>query len=405
MKNTAFIPLRGGSKGIPRKNIKPLAGKPLFCWVALAALRADGIDEVVISTDDEEIKSLALAMNEPKLRVFGRSPETATDTASTELAMLEYAEKSDADRIILIQATSPLLRSIDLENGLKEFKATGADSLLSVVRQKRFLWQKNDRGFATSMNYRPDQRPRRQDFEGYLVENGAFYICSREQLLETGCRLHGKIAVCEMPEESYVELDEPSDWGFLSGLLSKRESIPAPSMEPEELSANVIEKARSIKLFLTDVDGTLTDAGMYYSENGDELKKFNTRDAVGMRLLQEAGIKVGFMTSEKTELVAWRAKKTKIDILVQGARNKREELETVLRDTEFDVSEVAFIGDDLNDVEILSQVGLSGAPQNACEAVQSQVDFISNVRGGEGAVREFADFILRAKKAAPGGVL
>jgi len=218
----AFIPLRGGSKSIPLKNIKEIAGKPLAFWVTEAALACSLIDKVIISTDSDLIRSKIEEIKNKKLKVIGRSKETATDTASTELAILEFAKSNtDFEHILLIQATSPLLETIHLEEGIKKYFKNKYDSLLSVVNQKRFIWkEKTNR--ATAVNYNPIKRPRRQEFRGFLVENGAFYITPRERLLKTNCRISGKIGAYEMPEETYFELDEPSDWFIMEELLKRR---------------------------------------------------------------------------------------------------------------------------------------------------------------------------------------
>ena len=148
----------------------------------------------------------------------GRDAATATDTASTESAMLAFAEaQDDFEHIVLVQATSPLLTADDLAGGIEKYETGGYDSLLSVVRQKRFLWQEQD-GTAAPVNYDPQHRLRRQEMEGFLVENGAFYITTRARLLETRCRISGRIGTCEMPEPTYFEIDEPSDWGIMEGL-------------------------------------------------------------------------------------------------------------------------------------------------------------------------------------------
>jgi N-acylneuraminate cytidylyltransferase len=214
----AFIPLRGGSKSIPLKNIRPLGGRPLAFWTIEAALNCPEIDAVYTATDSDIIAGELAALACPKLKVIGRSPETATDTASTESAMLEFAEKNVFGYIFLIQATSPLLTAADLSAGWKKFRDSGADSLLSVVPQKRFIWR-HDGSLVRPVNYDPAARPRRQDFDGFLVENGAFYITSRADLLKHKCRLSGKIACHEMREESYIELDEKSDWKIIEAVL------------------------------------------------------------------------------------------------------------------------------------------------------------------------------------------
>jgi len=392
MTTIAFIPLRGGSKSIPGKNLKPLAGKPLFHWVTEAALAVEAIHQVVIATDDADIKASALTIGHPKLTVYDRNSENASDTASTESVMLEYALNHDFGKMILIQATSPLLTYADLSAGIVNLKEKNADSLLSVVEQKRFLWSSDERGYGQAVNYAPYKRPRRQEFQGHLVENGAFYICSRKGLLETKCRLHGNIALQEMREETYIELDEPHDWLFIETLLKSRN----PSkFDVQRSTFEVLQPDLSkIKLFLTDVDGVLTDAGMYYSENGDELKKFNTRDAVGLRLLREAGLKVGILTSENTKIVERRSKKIGVDILIQGAKNKAEELDKLLAIHKLTADQVAFIGDDINDLGILKKVGFSATPADGQPAVKSIVHHICKAKGGEGAVRELAEMIL-----------
>ena len=221
MRNVAFIPVRGGSKSIPMKNIKPLMGKPLVYWTAKAASDCKYIDAVYVATDSEEIKDTIDSLNINKVTVVSRSAETATDTASTESAMLEFAANFDFDNIALVQATSPLLQGVDLDNGFNKFFEYGVDSVLSVVKQKRFIWKVNEYGYAEPVNYDVFNRPRRQDFDGYLVENGAFYITSKKDLLISKNRISGNIASVEMDEKTFVEIDEPSDWLIIEGLMKK----------------------------------------------------------------------------------------------------------------------------------------------------------------------------------------
>ncbi len=221
----AFIPLRGGSKSIPHKNIAPLGGKPLACWVIEAALGCIEIERVYVSTDDNLVGSVAEAFRSDRVKVVSRSTETATDTASTESAMIEFARENEFEHMILIQATSPLLTSEDLTGGIAQFRSTNADALLSVVRQKRFVWQERGDGFVMPWNYDPMKRPRRQEFPGFLVENGAFYICSRRVLLESGSRIAGRITAYVMPEETYFELDEPGDWIVVEELIKNRAKV------------------------------------------------------------------------------------------------------------------------------------------------------------------------------------
>ena len=205
---SAFIPVRGGSKSIPLKNIKLFCGKPLVYWSIFAAQKCSHIDVIYVSTDSDVIANEINLFSFSKVRVIGRSAHTADDFATTESAMIEFAENKDFTDVALIQATSPLLEAEDLSGGIDKYFVSGADSLLSVVRQKRFIWKEN----GQPVNYEPMRRPRRQDWEGYLVENGAFYVTSRERLLKSRCRISGEISLYEMREDSYFEIDTEQDW-------------------------------------------------------------------------------------------------------------------------------------------------------------------------------------------------
>ena len=151
-----------------------------------------------------------------------------------------------------------------------------------------------------------------------------------------------------------------------------------------------------IKLFVSDVDGVLTDAGMYYTENGDELKKFNTRDGGGIWLLKNAGIKTALITSEQTEMVKRRAKKIQVDYFHSVKGDKWRTLEILLNELNLTAENVSYIGDDINDITIIEKVGLSFTVADAVDEIQKRVDIILTKKGGEGAVREAAELILKS---------
>jgi CMP-N-acetylneuraminic acid synthetase len=218
MKTVALVPLRAGSKGIPKKNIKTIAGKPLAAWVLEAATQCPTIDTVYVSTESEEIAKVVseLALN---ITVIKRPSELATDEASTEAVMLHFMEQIEFDILITIQATSPLLKPENLREALNKFQENEFDSMLSAVRSKRFFWNED----GTPINYNPIKRPRRQEFKGSLMENGAFYITRRKILDEQYCRLGGKIGVYEMDSTQELEIDEPSDWEVIERLLLKKQ--------------------------------------------------------------------------------------------------------------------------------------------------------------------------------------
>lgn len=391
MNTIAFIPVRGGSKSIPLKNIKPFCGKPLVCWSIEALEACNLVDEIVVATDSDQIERVVQNGKYSKTMVYRRSAENAYDTASTESVMLEYingewrktnGEKSDI--FMLVQATSPLTQTQHFTEALQQYAQGEYDSMLTCVRNKRFFWNAD----GTSMNYDYRHRPRRQEFEGMLMENGAFYINTVGNILQSGNRLSGKIGIYEMPEYTSFEIDEPDDWPIMESLMRRH-----------VLQQGQKTDVKGIKLFLCDVDGTLTDGGMYYSENGDELKKFNTRDGVALAMLREKGIKTGIITSEDTELVARRANKLKVDYLKQGKRDggKLAAAMEICAEMGISLSEVAYVGDDLNCVELLSVVGFAACPADACDKVKALPDMhVMSKKGGDGVAREIVEnlFIL-----------
>ncbi len=209
----ALIPLRGGSKSIPLKNIKNFCGKPLCYWV-INELQQSNIDKIIVATDSEYIKKIVLSFGFSKLSVYDRDPKNAQDTSSTESVMLEFITNSSLvndDLLVLVQATSPFTKSKDFNNALIQLKEDKCDSLLTAVLSKRFFWNNKQSG-AEPINYDYTNRPRRQDFTGMYMENGAFYINKVENIIKHKNRLSGKISIYEMPEHTAIEIDEDLDW-------------------------------------------------------------------------------------------------------------------------------------------------------------------------------------------------
>ena len=220
--NIAFIPVRGGSKSIPLKNIKEINGKPLVYWTLRAANNAKCIDKVVIATDSGKIKEVVSGFGFEKLEIFDRNSENASDTASTESVMVEYLTRSnlnDGDNFFLIQATSPLLKSEHIERMYEKYLSGGADSIFSAVVEKQFKWFIKPDGSVNPVNYDYRNRPRRQEFEGLAAETGACYINSVANILRDKCRLSGKITFYELPAYTSYELDEEADWIIVEQLL------------------------------------------------------------------------------------------------------------------------------------------------------------------------------------------
>ena len=228
MSVVAVICARGGSKGIPRKNIRAFAGHPLIAWTIRAALAADGIDHVVLSSDDDDI----LAVAEAHGALPHRRPDAlATDEAATEPVVLDVLRHhpigQEATTVVLMQATSPLTRPADLDAALHQMEAGHLDSLLSVVENRVFQWSLGQDGTATPLNYDPQHRPRRQDIPDRVAENGAFYIASREVWDAEACRLGGRTGAYVMQPWQAWEIDTEDDWFRLEQVVAERNLSPA----------------------------------------------------------------------------------------------------------------------------------------------------------------------------------
>ncbi len=218
MKIVSLIPARGGSKGIPMKNIVLLNGRPLISYVLQASLKSR-VNETWVSTDNERIKRASLE-EDLEVRVLDRPPELAQDNSSTEDVMLHFAKYVWFDIIVLIQPTSPMITAEQIDEGLTVFECGKYDSLFSVVRTDDMLiWEKM--GFEVRpLNYDPLDRGRRQTRgSGYFIETGGFYITSRDSLLETRCRVGGKIGMVEVPFWTSFQVDKWEDLKNIERLI------------------------------------------------------------------------------------------------------------------------------------------------------------------------------------------
>ena len=376
----AFIPARGGSKSIPLKNIKMFCGKPLIYW-NLLSLQKSSVDKIIVATDSNQIKNKVLSFSFSKVEVYNRIDENATDESSTESVMLEYIESvnlQDSDTFMLVQATSPFTQTNHFDEALELFKSF--DSVVSCSIIKRFFWHEN--GFA--LNYDINKRKRRQDFKGTLIENGAFYINSIKNIRQNKNRISGKIGIYRMPEYTSIELDEELDW------------ITAEKVMYKNVINNKKSNINNIKIVLSDVDGVLTDGGMYYSENGDEIKKFCVYDGMAFKILQDYGYKVGIITTEDMNLNRRRAKKLNLDYDFHGIKDKLNVIKKLCKKENIDINQVAYIGDDINCFELLSNVGIAACPLNAVDKIKNIAGIIHlNKAGGDGVFREFINHIIK----------
>jgi 3-deoxy-D-manno-octulosonate 8-phosphate phosphatase (KDO 8-P phosphatase) len=164
------------------------------------------------------------------------------------------------------------------------------------------------------------------------------------------------------------------------------------------MEADLKARLRKIKILLLDVDGVLTDGGLYYSEDGDEMKKFFVRDGLGIKLVQQTGVQVGFITGMQSKLVSRRAKSLKIDEVIQGCMVKEPVVEALIRRKGLAWDQVAYIGDDLIDVGVMRLVGFAAAVKDAAEPTKKVAHYVTKHPGGQGAVREVCDLLMQARQ-------
>lgn len=406
--NVAFIPVSGNLKSKITENIKLLNRKPLIYWAVAAACECASINEVYVYTDSEDIRTVVekfCRYEKKKLKkvtVIDGTFDTAEGMASEEGAMLEFAGKYDFDNIVLINSSVPLLTGSDLDDGFAIFEEKDTDSVLSAVPQKRFFWNMDENGMALVPNNDGKKGSLSQkEIEEYYVENGAFYITSKKNLEQSGYRISGNIKISLMSDESLWETDKPGNWETIEGFMKRRDELKNADSEKSNITITELNKEDGVelteckyKMFLTDCDGCLTDGGMYYSEKGDEMKKFNTKDGMGFGILREAGIITGVVTGEDRALNRRRCEKLKLDILAPGCLDKAACIRDLCVRYNIDLSEVVYIGDDINDREALQMVGLGCCPQDAHFKIKQVADYVANAKGGEGVIREVVDMIM-----------
>ena len=212
-----LIPLRGGSQGIPNKNIRLFNGRPLFTCTGQAAI--DTGFPLVISTDSEEIKAMAQRYL-PESMILDRPANLATSTASTEAVISHFLDQVGFDHCLLMQATSPLSTANHIIDAIKQYINNDYRPLVTGTRKHEFYW--NHCGLP--INYDPLNRPRRQDWDGTFVENGAFYIFSRESFERSGSRCPAPCTLFEMDSIHGYEIDTELDWTILEKLSQEKEN-------------------------------------------------------------------------------------------------------------------------------------------------------------------------------------
>lgn len=379
----AIIPARGGSKGIPRKNIRLLGGKPLLAYSVEHALQARQVNRIIVSTDDAEIAEIARQYG---AEVLMRPQELATDTASTEsvllhaLSVVEQEEGYVPSLLILLQPTSPLRQPEDIDNAIDTFNAASADSLFSCYRSHAFYWRLQDRQ-PVSVNYDYSHRPRRQDMVPEYIENGSIYVTKPEILKKYGNRLGGRICFYEMDFLDSFEIDTEDDFLLIEQLLHLRYCNLA------------VKKLRGVQLLVLDFDGVMTDNRVLVSQDGIESVMCNRGDGMGIEKLRNAGIPVVVISKESNPVVSARCNKLGIPCF-QNVTNKMVALKQAAEKYNVELDKIAYVGNDINDMTCIEAVGVGVAVADAYPEVKAVADIVTQATGGKGAVREIADLLL-----------
>ncbi len=382
----ALIPARGGSKGIPRKNLRMMAGKPLLAYTIEQALRAPSISRVIVSTDDAEIKAVAQHYG---AEVIDRPAAISGDAATSESALLHgldtlrEAEGYEPDLVVFLQATSPLRQPDDIEQAIATLYREDADSLLSGCSVHGLVWRSSQDALS-SLSYDYRNRQRRQDSPHDFMENGSIYLFKPWVLREHNNRLGGRIALYRMHPLDSFQIDEPDDIDLIERLMA----VQRPAA-PDVLFAH-------IDLLVLDFDGVLTDNRVLVHQDGTEAVWCHRGDGWGIARLREAGIEVMVISTEENPVVAARCRKLNIPC-VHGVNDKLSVLRKLAQDRGLAAGRIAYVGNDVNDLSCLQWVGLPCVVADAMPEVKRVARYITTKRGGEGAVREVADCILRTK--------
>jgi len=381
-KVVAIIPSRGGSKRIHRKNTKLLLGKPLIKYSIEQALFSKLIEKVYVSTEDQKY---AFVSKEYGAEVILRPPELSNDATSNE-AVIQHALSNLASKgirpeyVVLLQPTSPLRYYEDIDNAIQLIMREHADHLLSVFDNDRYVWSHDKQSFKCDYK----DSPRGQDKQWELIENGSIYISKIQLYSKENNRLGGNIVFYHQPPECSFQIDNQFDWDLMELLMKK---FYIKNLYEDKLS--------KIKCFLMDVDGVLTDGGVYYGHDGEKMLKFNRQDGKGIELLRSCNYHIGVISAEMSDIVRQRLKKIGIENFHLGIKNKTEIFNNILSRHNYSSDEVLFIGDDIQDIGVLEQVGFSACPSNAVALVKEKSDYVCGRSGGNGALREVADLLLK----------
>lgn len=372
----AVIPARGGSKGVPRKNARPVGGVPLVVRAVHAAQSATNIDLVAVTTDDADIATLAAGAG---ARVVQRPPELAGDTATSESAVLHALDVLaddglDVGVVAFLQATSPFIPAQGVQDAVAAVRGGRYDSVFSAHETYGFLWRRGADGAAEGINHAASHRPRRQDREPHYLETGAFYVFDAAGFRAARHRFFGRVGLVEVPERTAIEIDDVEQ-------LATASALAALVDVPARIPAHAV---------VTDFDGVHTDDTAYLDQDGRELVRVSRSDGMGVGILQRAGIPFLILSTETNPVVRARAAKLRADVR-HGVADKATALREWAHSRGVDLGDIAYLGNDVNDLPAMALVGWPVAVADAHPAVRARARVVLDRIGGSGAVRELVD--------------
>ncbi len=382
---TAIIPARGGSKGVPGKNLRRVGGRSLVARAVEACLRTRSIDAVYVTTDDHQIAAEAEAAG---ARVIIRPAVLAGDTASSEAALLHALDELAAvhlepDVLVFVQCTSPFISAVDLDRAVDLVVNRRAESVFSAVETYEFLWRGDGFSTVVGQNHDAAVRPRRQDRAPDYRETGAFYALDTRGFVAAGHRFFGRTAAVVVDELTAVDIDREADLVLAQAL--------SPVLDPPSRV--------DIDVLITDFDGVHTDDHAYVDEHGHEAVRVSRTDGFGIERLQRAGVPVLIVSKETNPVVRARAAKLGVEVL-PGVEHKAEVVRDWLAARGIPAHRAGYLGNDLNDLGPMSVVGWPIAVADAQPAVRSAARLVLSRRGGDGAVRELCELILLSRPVA-----
>ncbi|MFG3355280.1 cytidylyltransferase domain-containing protein [Streptomyces sp. NPDC048001] len=385
----AVIPARGGSKGVPAKNLAPVAGVPLVARAVRACLDAPLVTHVAVSTDDPAIAAAARAAG---AEVVHRPAAIAGDTATSESAVLhaldahEALSGTPARAVLLVQCTSPFVTAEDVQGVARAVVEEGADSAVTVAPFHGFLWREEPpaapggRPGPGGVNHDPAHRPRRQDRPQDLLETGAAYAMDAEGFRAAGHRFFGHTALVRTDPARVLEVDDPHELARARALAPLLDDSPLPTRA--EVDAVVL-----------DFDGTQTDDRVLVDADGREFVAVHRGDGLGVARMRAAGLRLLILSTEQNPVVAARARKLGIPVL-HGIDRKDAALKQWAEEQGVALDRVLYAGNDVNDLPCFAVAGWPVAVASAHGAVRAAARAVTAAPGGEGAVREIAGWLL-----------